>query len=130
MIDYNRILSYKQMVALEKGSVAPKSLILSSETNPDLIAAVTDEMHRTDAHLVLNKLIELEKAIYHIANKMQDITVNQKVLEELTISTATTVEEILNGMNDAINEEYTADGSDEELVEATWETKKAPTPLN
>lgn len=97
--------------------------MLYTETdNPELIQAVTRELHAHDAHLVLSKLEDLEKAVYHIAGKQQDLIEGQKELEKVVVSTATSLEEVVNGIDSAMTEDSSDDENDF-LVDA-WGTKK------
>jgi len=97
--------------------------MLYTETdNPELIQVVAKELHSHDAHLVLNKLADLEKAVYHIAGKQQDMILQQKELEKVVVSTATTLEEMVNGIDSAMSEDV--DSSEEDFLADAWGTKK------
>lgn len=97
--------------------------MLYTETdNPELIQAVARELHGHDARLVLAKLEDLEKAVYHIAGKQQDMILQQKELEKVVVSTATTLEEMVNGIDSAMSED--AGSSEEDFLVDAWGTKK------
>lgn len=104
----------------------------TSERNPEVIQAVTDELRRHDHSLLLARLQDLEKAIYHIAGKQTVLLEQQKSLEELGIQTATNIEEMLNGFDTAMNDELDSvkEDSEEETLNEVWETKKPASPLN
>lgn len=98
--------------------------MLYTETdNPELIQAVIRELREYDTHLVLSKLGDLEKAVYHIARKQQDLIEGQKDLEKIAVSTATSLEEVVNGIDSAMTEDLSDDGENDFLVDA-WGAKK------
>ena len=132
MIDYKGVLSSVLLGVLEvvRKAVAPKETsLITSENSPEVIEAVAEEMKAMKADLVLARLQDLEKAVYHIAGKQQELLEQQKNAEEIIVATATSVDEILNGLEEAVNEEF--EGSEDDDIESSiWEGKKASNPLN
>lgn len=132
MIDYKGVLSSVLLGVLEvvRKAVAPKETsLITSENSPEVIEAVAEEMKAMKADLVLARLQDLEKAVYHIAGKQQELMEQQKNMEEIAVATATSVDEILNGLEEAVNEEF--EGSEDDDIESSiWEGKKASNPLN
>lgn len=104
-----------------------KSGLYTSKDNPELIKVVAQELRNHEATLVLGKLQDLEKAVYHIAGKQQDVILAQKQLEEAVVKTSTCVEEIAHGIDAAINNEV---GNDEEYLADAWDSKKSASPSN
>jgi hypothetical protein len=110
-----------------------KAFLYTSENNPELIEAVTREMQGHDAHLILSRiedtnklLLNLEKALYHLAARQHDMAKEQKELERVMNSTATLVEEIANSIDNA---EILPDSDDEFLTDA-WDTKNSSSSPN
>lgn len=103
--------------------------LLNEVDDPKLIKAVVQELRRTDAKLILAKLEDLEKAIYHIAGKQQDMMEAQKELEKMTVATATTIEEMVNGIEIAVTPEDN-DKDEEFLIDAWGGSKKAAAPTS
>ena len=132
MIDYKGVLSSVLLGVLEvvRKAVAPKETsLITSENSPEVIEAVAEEMKAMKADLVLARLQDLEKAVYHIAGKQQELLEQQKNAEEIIVATATSVDEILNGLEEAVNEEF--EGSEDDDIESSiWEGKKASSTLN
>lgn len=132
MIDYKGVLSSVLLGVLEvvRKAVAPKETsLITSQNSPEVIEAVAEEMKAMKADLVLARLQDLEKAVYHIAGKQQELMEQQKNMEEIAVATATSVDEILNGLEEAVNEEF--EGSEDDDIESSiWEGKKASNPLN
>jgi hypothetical protein len=100
--------------------------LYTSKDNPELIQSVTQELRNREMSLVLGKLQDLEKAVYHVAGKQQDVVLGQKHLEEMVVKTATCVEEMAHGIDVAINNET----SEEEYLTDAWDTKKNTSPSN
>jgi hypothetical protein len=123
---------FNNLVALAKGyGVGRKPALFTTENNPELIKAVTAQMQGQDAHMILSKLQDLEKAVYHVAAKQQETLEHQKQLEEVVVATATTVDEMLNGMEAAMDGvEGEEEESDEEILDDAWDGKKGASPLN
>jgi hypothetical protein len=87
------------------------------------------ELRRQDAKLILAKLEDLEKAIYHIAGKQQDMLEGQKELEKVVVATATTLEEMVNGFDVTVSAEENLDDTvddtvDEDFLVDAWGGKK------
>lgn len=93
------------------------NLIVSAQSNPELIQSVMNELKQHDNNLMLTRLQELEKAIYHLAARQKEIIERQEALEQLVVAMHTTLEEMFNGM-----------GSEDE--DFLWEAKKGASPLN
>lgn len=141
MVDYKNVLmtvlgglaevAQKALQAIKEDNDGSAPVLITSENHPEVIKAVTDELRASQADLVLARLQDLEKAVYHIAVKQQEVIENLKGIEEMVVSTASSVEEIVNGINEA-TDEFEADGSegDDDLTGSLWETKKASSPLN
>jgi hypothetical protein len=90
-------------------------------------------MQGHDAHLILSRiedtnklLLNLEKALYHLAARQHDMAKEQKELERVMNSTATLVEEIANSIDNA---EILPDSDDEFLTDA-WDTKNSSSSPN
>lgn len=110
------LVDYAQTEILGK-----KSGLYTEIDNPELIQAVTKELQEHDTGLVLARLTDLEKAVYHVAGKQQDIMLQQKELEKVVISTATTLEEMVNGLDGDMEVPGT---SEDEFLGDAWGTKK------
>ncbi len=115
-------VNYVQIHLLDK-----KAGLYTAKDNPELIEAVTKEIQGKDSHLILSRLEEmndhilnLEKALYHLAGRQQDMLLQQKDMEKVLVATATSVEEIVHGID---NTEIPTGSDDEFLVDA-WDTKK------
>lgn len=115
-------VDYVQVNLLNK-----KSGLYTSKDNPELIEAVTKEIQGKDSHLILGRLEELnehvlnlEKALYHLSGRQQDVLLHQKDMEKVLVATATSVEEIVHGIDNA----EVSSGTDEEFLVDAWETKK------
>jgi CRISPR/Cas system-associated exonuclease Cas4 (RecB family) len=133
MVDYKGVLGSVLLGVLEviRKAVSPvNTTLITSENSPEVIEAVAEEMKSIKADLVLARLQDLEKAVYHIAGKQQELMEQQKSMEEIAVSTATSVDEILNGLEEAVNEEFEGAEDDDDLESSLWEGKKASTPLN
>lgn len=132
MVDYKGVLGSVLLGVLEviRKAVSPAATLITSENSPEVIEAVAEEMKSIKADLVLARLQDLEKAVYHIAGKQQELMEQQKSMEEIAVSTATSVDEILNGLEEAVNEEFEGAEDDDDLESSIWEGKKASTPLN
>lgn len=95
------------------------NLIVSAQSHPELIQGVMDELKQHDTGLMLARLQELEKAIYHLASRQKESLDRQEALEQLVVAMHTTLEELLHGME--------MGGEEEEYL---WDTKKGASPLN
>jgi hypothetical protein len=103
--------------------------LLNEADDPKLIKSVMRELRRQDAKLILAKLEDLEKAIYHIAGKQQDMLEGQKELEKVVVATATTLEEMVNGFDVTVSAEENLDDTvddtvDEDFLVDAWGGKK------
>lgn len=98
--------------------VKKNSVLITPDNSPDVIEAVKNELQKQEAKLILTKLLDLEKAIYHIAAKQQQLSEKFKELEASVVVLSTHLEEIMNGMDTSFDE--TSD--DETLID--WENKK------
>lgn len=116
-----------QELALTPAVEEAKPLLLTSESNPELIQAVVTEMQNTDAHLLLEKMQDMEKALYHVAARQVQSMEHQKVLEEIIVSMATTLDEMLHGMSQTMDQQ---EESEEEALENAWDAKKSADHLN
>lgn len=118
-----RLVNYAETEILGR-----KPGLYSEVDNPELIQAVTKELQKQDAKFILDKLTDLEKAIYHVAGKQQDMIMHQKDLEKVIVGTATTLEMMTNGIENAIDHDH-ADSQEEEefLVDAWGSNKKTAT---
>lgn len=108
---------------LERGEAAS---LITVENNPELIKAVMNELQTMDAGLLLGKLQDIEKAVYHLAGRQQQSIEKEVELEQAVVAMHTTFEEILHGMETMSDLEE----SEEELLENAWEGKKGAVPLN
>lgn len=75
---------------------APKNSII--ETDEKLIKAVANELNTNVAPMILSKLQDLEKAIYHLSARVKSIADAQERLEQLSIGMSTTMEEVLHDL--------------------------------
>lgn len=110
-----KLVDYAQTKILQK-----KSGLYTEVDNPLLIQAVVTELRGQEAKMLLAKCEDLEKAIYHIAGKQQDMLLQQKELEKVAISTATLVEEMVNDVESSMTEDL----SDDEFLSDAWGSKK------
>jgi len=108
---------------LERGEAAS---LITVENNPELIKAVMNELQTMDAGLLLGKLQDIEKAVYHLAGRQQQSIEKEVELEQAVVAMHTTFEEILHGMETMSDLEE----SEEELLDNAWEGKKGAVPLN
>jgi hypothetical protein len=84
-------------MAAKKSVPVTTSTLYTEVEHPKLIKAVVKELKNHDAKLILAKLEDLEKAIYHIAVKQQDMLLQQQQIEKVVVGTSTAVEEMMNG---------------------------------
>lgn len=111
----------------EEMQAESKPLLITPESNPELIQAVVAELQATDAHMLLEQMQNLEKAVYHMAARQVQGLEHQKILEETMVSMATTLDEMLHGMSQAMDQQ---EESDEEALEDAWDSKKSQDHLN
>lgn len=110
------------MTAAKK--VRKSKIILNEVDDPKLVKTVVEELRKQDIKMILARLENLEKAIYHIAGKQQDMLEMQKELESTVVGVATTLEEMVNGIDVTVSpEENAADAEDDFLIDA-WDGKK------
>jgi predicted glycosyltransferase len=112
-------------MAVTKKIRKSNKIVLNSKDDPKLIKAVVRELRTQDAKLILSKLQDLEKAIYHIAGKQQDMLEFQKQLEKVVVSTATSLEEMINGFDVTVSPEEP--NEEENFLIDAWATPKKPT---
>lgn len=135
MVNLRKLVGSFFIVLLEKVKTLltfkDNSLLITRANNPELINLVTKELENKKTDMILAKLQDLEKVVYHLAAKQQEMLVNQKCLEEVAVVTATGVEELLHGLEEAVeqNREQDSDSEDSPSFE-TWETKKGASHLN
>lgn len=101
------------------------SRVISPENNPELIKAVQEEMRSTESALILSKLQDLEKAIFHLAARQQQSNERQAELTESIVVLQTALEELINGMEVV----FDSDSGESENTTQAWDGKKIP-PLN
>jgi hypothetical protein len=82
------------------------------ETDKKLIEAVANELNTNSAPVILSKLQDLEKAIYHLAGKIKNISESQRRLEQISVGMSTTMEQVLHDLD---IEDDVADESPEPL---------------
>jgi hypothetical protein len=116
-------LSFVENVKKEFHAASQPSGLFTAQSNPELIQDVTDELKRQNASMILGKLQDIEKAIYHLASRQKELTERQELVEQHVVATHTTVEEMLHGMEVVMEE------SDDSDLDA-WGTKKGATTLN
>ncbi|HRD17157.1 MAG TPA: hypothetical protein PK181_10045 [Methanothrix soehngenii] len=75
---------------------APKGKFI--ETDEKLIKAVANELNTTSAPMILSKLQDIEKAVYHLASRVKAIGDSQERLEQLSVGLTTTMEEVLHDL--------------------------------
>lgn len=115
-----KTVNYIQVTLLGK-----KTVLYTTQNNPELIEAVTKEIQGQNAHMILSRieetnkhLVNLEKAIYHLSSRQHDLAKEQKELEKLMVSTLTHVEEIVNSIDNA----ETLPDSDDDFLSDAWDT--------
>ncbi len=68
------------------------------ETDEKLIKAVANELNTSATPMILSKLQDIEKALYHLAAKVKDIGDSQARLEQISVGMSTTMEEVLHDL--------------------------------
>jgi len=116
-------VTFIQHVRKELRTVHHPSTLITGQSNPELIQAVTEELKRQNAFMILGKLQDLEKAVYHLASRQKEFAERQEMLEQHVVAIHTTVEEMLHGMEIVIEQ---AEESDMEA----WDSKKGTPTLN
>lgn len=116
-------VTFVQNVKKELHAASQSSGLITAQSNPELIQAVTDELKRQNASMILGKLQDIEKAIYHLTSRQKELTERQELVEQHVVATHTTVEEMLHGMEVVMEE---SDDSDLDV----WNTKKGASTLN
>lgn len=101
-------VSVEVLASLTKTSltkrVQKESCLWTSESNPQLIEAVSMQLKDQNAQMILGKLQDLEKAVYHLASRQKEVIEKQEVAEQIAVSTNTSVEEILHGLEASIDD--------------------------
>jgi hypothetical protein len=92
-----------------KKTSAKKAKPTTIVTDKKLIKAVADELNSSSAPLILSKLQDLEKAIYHLAGRVKDIGDTVSRLEQISVGMSTTMEEVLHDLEAAESADYNND---------------------
>ncbi|TXH11375.1 MAG: hypothetical protein E6R04_01995 [Spirochaetes bacterium] len=71
---------------------------MAIETDEKLIKAVATELNTSATPMILSKLQDIEKALYHLAAKVKDIGDSQARLEQISVGMSTTMEEVLHDL--------------------------------
>lgn len=116
------ILSLVKSLKKEFLSTSKPLDLITPQSDPELIQTVVKELQHQNASIILGKLQDLEKAIYHLASRQNELTKQQEVFEQRLIAIHTNLEEMLNGME--IVEENAED------FDGHWESRKGATTLN
>lgn len=85
-----------------KNKKSEKSGII--ETDEKLIKAVANELNTNSAPMILSKLQDIEKVLYHLAARVKTIGDSQERLEQLSVGMSTTMEEVLHDLEAADQE--------------------------
>ena len=127
---------------INKGENVNKKNIIEPEIKKDVIKSVEVQMLQSfDLQVISTRIHELEKAIYHLSGRNKELIDSHQQLEEIVVRMATTLEEMLNSLEDL--PEYIGviqdpdsipsdelDEEDEEIINEAWEAKKGTNPLN
>lgn len=108
----------------KKNKTEKNSLVLGSSEE------VKNLVKNFDLEVIAKKIQNIEKAIYHLSGRQKESIEHQEKVEELLVHIATTLDEMLNGMDVFVNgtSEDHYHESDEELddqeLDDAWESSK------